>query len=122
MSKLIFVAALAASCLQAAHWVRIGTMGDGLTWYGDTESRSYRTSNHDTVAIWVKEVQKSGDYSLYRYELRRAHFLRVLQAVNYDASGGVLSSGSTLTGWDEIVPDSAGEFLYNWIFPARGTK
>jgi hypothetical protein len=124
LKRILALITIAAALAGAAdRWTLIGTAAKGERVFIDWHSLEYHAppdSWEDWAAIWVKTTSgTSGKYTLAHFELNRPkRRFRVIAVIEYAADGDVLNSAQSSTGsWNEVVPDSIVEAVFNIVFP-----
>jgi len=68
------------------------------------------------VIAWVKWVSPDGAYRLDRMEFSAGrHQLCDLSSINYTATRQISKSTCAPGPWEDLIPDSTGEGLYNFL-------
>jgi tetratricopeptide (TPR) repeat protein len=71
-------------------------------------------SNHGAKA-WLKTVAKENNYVVQQIEVDcHAKRINTTATLRHDSAGNVISQAGT-TGWEQIVPDTKGESLYDGL-------
>jgi tetratricopeptide (TPR) repeat protein len=92
-------------------WRVIGASGTGAQYYIDTKA-SWPLSNA-VPRIWLKSVSTKGS-EVMAFELDcSSRKYRVASSVSYDKNGNVVGNGVTSEIWNDVIPDTLGEQIWN---------
>jgi hypothetical protein len=132
MKKLILICGLLTSSFSfGADWRLIATASDDTRTYIDADTFKYQV-NDNSVSIWVKKdnfrTQLSNGFTV---EVK--HFdkyfcgsskVSTMSSVAYDTKGNVLETSNINEGLHNIVPESTGESVYNYVCknPKKGLE
>jgi hypothetical protein len=82
--------------------------------FGDSAAAD-KDSKTDT-----KDANSDETIRMLRIQMERTtKRIRTLSYARYDASGKLLSASSEPAAWCDIIPDTIGEDLYNYLFPPK---
>jgi hypothetical protein len=97
-------------------WRLLGTIPSGDEYYIDVKTIEFPSSQH--ARLWLKTMEKNAAYRIESYEfdckLRR---LQLTSTTMYDAKGEAVTNVERNNGWQQIIPETQGEQLYNGMCP-----
>lgn len=91
-------------------WRSVGTLSNNADIYLDAKTATFGGRPN----LWIKTVQKAGDYTIDSFEFGCANRqVNVASSLSYDKDGRLLRNSQLASGWEQIVPDTIAESLYN---------
>jgi hypothetical protein len=119
MKRILLIIAAALALVSAAsaqtdkRWVPISRNDRTCL---DMQTIRYRPSDSNYATFWLKTKEKDGTVWRIRYELHRNRLYRMLSSSVYDADGDIIRSSDKVTEWQELVPESVMETMYDYLF------
>jgi len=92
-------------------WRALGRTADQKDYFLDVKSAEFPSDG--PVRIWMKFVGKNETQTVENELDCKARRMNRTSLVTYDSDGTVLTSSEMSSGWQQIVPDTIGEQLYN---------
>jgi tetratricopeptide (TPR) repeat protein len=95
-------------------WRSLGATSDGDEFYVDIKTIEFAASG--TARLWMKTIGKKSTHTVDAYEIDcKVKHLNHTSSVVYATNGNVLSSSGESSGWQQIIPETIGEQLYNGV-------
>lgn len=125
---IILAASLVGGALAGARWTLFMNMADGSKTYLDVNSLQW-SPDRSNFKGWIKGVEPDNSYTLMHIELdRETKRNRFTALAHYNAKGILDQSSDEVSAWEDILPDSLADNLYDAAFstkpstPARGSR
>ena len=95
-------------------WRRVGASAGANLHFIDVRSVAFPTNG--VGRLWVKTTSSAPTYTVQAYDLNcRTKRLNTTSVVEYDAEGRVIHSMDTVGVWQQVVPGTIGEQLYDGL-------
>jgi hypothetical protein len=102
-----------ASLAHASDWVEVGKNTDGDRVFID---RSRIQMNADVAAVWQKEVLNSGGTLILHVAFRRGERKSQILSSEVDWADGTVTHTDGSNSWDDFLPNSLGQIVYDAVF------
>lgn len=117
---LVFMLLLSSVCLafqpDPDRWGWIYS-DDRVGIFYDKQTMDYY-DNWYTCKVWLMKVYPNKDsYKIQKIFIKKNRTMSIMSTAEYDSNGKIISSESwQYPDYDEIVPDSIGEAIYEYFF------
>lgn len=123
MKKIFLLCGLLTSSLSfGAGWSYVATSSDDTRTYINRDTFKYNPDSN-SVTIWVKKdnfkTLLSNGYAVEVKQLDNylcsSNTVSNLSGAAYDVNGNVLESSNEISGFKNVIPDSVGETVFNYV-------
>jgi len=98
-------------------WRLLGSHSGGEQYYVDVKSVEF--ADNGPARLWVKTLRKKQTHTVEACEVDcKSKRIRQTSSLVYDSEGKLVSSTEASSGWQQVVPDTMGEHLYNGLCSA----
>lgn len=116
---IILLLLLGLAAFAASQWEKLLDMADGSVSYIDVNSMQL-SEDHSDFKAWLKNVAADKSYAVVRFELdRETKRSRLLAITRYSAKDIRIDGVSKPTEWEDIVPDSLMDVVFDLVFNGK---